>query len=129
MPNNFKICSAMPFKISHFLFGINQSFRKFKPIVPKNVLHNQQMWVIKHTRVISQLNIWMFVQKNHEENNTHHPISSNSRPSATANKAIHCLKWGEGVQNNTVLPIKRLSLTIMIREHRPYIGDIFAPVG
>ena len=31
-----------------------------------------------------------------EKNNTNHPISSNSHSSATANKAIHCLKWGEG---------------------------------
>ena len=28
------------------------------------------------------------------KNKTNHPISSNSHPSATANKAIHCLKWG-----------------------------------
>ena len=29
------------------------------------------------------------------KNKTNHPISSNSHPSATANKAIHCLKWGD----------------------------------
>ena len=28
------------------------------------------------------------------KNKTNHPKSSNSHPSATANKAIHCLKWG-----------------------------------
>ena len=57
MPNIFKICSARPLKFSHFLFGINQSFRKFSKIVPKKVLHNQQMWVIEHTRVISHLKL------------------------------------------------------------------------
>ena len=30
------------------------------------------------------------------KNKTNHPISSNSHPSATRNKAIHCLKWGGG---------------------------------
>ena len=29
-------------------------------------------------------------------NKTNHPISSNSHPSATANKAIHSLKIGKG---------------------------------
>ena len=29
-----------------------------------------------------------------DKNKTNHPISSNSHPLATANKAIHCLKWG-----------------------------------
>ena len=32
------------------------------------------------------------------ENNTNHPMSSNSQPSATANKAMHSLKIG-GLQN------------------------------
>ena len=32
-------------------------------------------------------------------NKTNNPISSNSYPSAAANKAIHCLKWGGGLQN------------------------------
>ena len=35
MPNNFKICSARPLKFSRFLFWINQSFRKFAQMVPK----------------------------------------------------------------------------------------------
>ena len=30
------------------------------------------------------------------KNKTNHPISSNSHPSANANKAIHCLKCGGG---------------------------------
>ena len=29
------------------------------------------------------------------KNNTSHPILSNSHPLSTANKAIHCLKWGQ----------------------------------
>ena len=29
-------------------------------------------------------------------NKTNHPMSRNSYPSATANKAIHCFKWGGG---------------------------------
>ena len=64
MPNNFKICSARPLKFSNFLFGINQSFRNFSQIVPKKVLHNQQMWVIEHTRVISHLNMRMHLTYN-----------------------------------------------------------------
>ena len=35
-----KFCIARQLKFSHFLFWINQSFRKFTQIVPKNVLHN-----------------------------------------------------------------------------------------
>ena len=34
-------------------------------------------------------------------NKTNHPISSNSHPSATANKAIHSLKIGGGVTKPT----------------------------
>ena len=34
------------------------------------------------------------------KNNTNHPISSNSHPSATANKAIHSLKIGMGYKTN-----------------------------
>ena len=34
------------------------------------------------------------------KNKTNHPISSNRHPSATANKAIHWLKWGGGVNKN-----------------------------
>ena len=41
----------------------------------------------------------MKFQKN--KNKTNHPISSNSHPSATANKAIHRLKKGEGVTKPT----------------------------
>ena len=33
-------------------------------------------------------------------NKTNHPIYSISLPTATANKAVHCHKWGGGVQNN-----------------------------
>ena len=36
--------------------------------------------------------IWTFKYMN----KTNHLISSNSHPSAAANKAIHCLKWGRG---------------------------------
>ena len=34
------------------------------------------------------------------ENKTNNPISSNSHPSATANKEIHILEKGGGGQNN-----------------------------
>ena len=43
-------------------------------------------------------------KKNSQENqheNTNHPISSNSHPSATANMAIHCLKRGVGQLQKT----------------------------
>ena len=34
------------------------------------------------------------------KNKTTDPISSKRHTSATANKAIHCLKWGRGLQNH-----------------------------
>ena len=39
---------------------------------------------------------WLYSRKL-KKNKTNHPISSNSHPSATGNKAIHILKIGEGV--------------------------------
>ena len=39
--------------------------------------------------------IWIY-----NKNKTIHPISSNSHPSATVNKAIHSLNWGGGHKIN-----------------------------
>ena len=40
----------------------------------------------------------VYIHHNNRDNHnkTSHPISSNSHPSATAIKGIHCLKWGGG---------------------------------
>ena len=50
------------------------------------------------------------------KNKTNHPISSNSHPSATANKAIHCLKWGVG------------GLKIMVADLYQLVIKNFAPL-
>ena len=50
-----------------------------------------------------------------QKNKTHRPISSNSHRSATANKAIHCLKWGKKVRIIwSLFPNGRLSLIFWI---------------
>ena len=38
--------------------------------------------------------LWFVLLLGRTKNKTNHPKSSNSHPSATTNKAIHCLKWG-----------------------------------
>ena len=35
------------------------------------------------------------------KNTTNNPISSNSHPSANANKAVHCIKRGTGITKTT----------------------------
>ena len=54
------------------------------------------------------------------KNKTNHAISSNSHPSATANKAIHWLKIGGGgyKTNGYIMAYYKMTYTIIIRQNR-----------
>ena len=49
---------------------------------------------------------WLF--RADGKNETNHQISSDSHPSATSNKAIHCLKWGGGGYAKSIWPTWRM---------------------
>ena len=48
------------------------------------------------------------------KNKTNHPISSNSHPSASTNKAIHDLKWGGG--GGATKPTGKFPVTIQVND-------------
>ena len=73
-------------------------------------IHNKTVYVVLHKLV--QMRLWnidasaeakselaILRIEGQVKNNTNHPLSNNSHPLATANKAKCCLKWG-GVQNH-----------------------------